>query len=108
VGMRGPPRQSTELKLARGNPGKRAENPDNEPELKSAKLETPPKSWPAAAKKEWARLGDELVNAGVLSIADLELFKQYCLLVAEVDQYQQALQEGRHRELTSSATGTTS
>jgi phage terminase small subunit len=28
------------------------------------------------------------VNAGVLSIADLELFKQYCLIVAEVEQYQ--------------------
>jgi P27 family predicted phage terminase small subunit len=84
--MRGPPRQSSELKLERGNPGKRGVKPQDEPELSAASI-APPNGLPAVAKKEWVRLAAELVNAGVLAIADMELFKQYCLLVAEVDQY---------------------
>lgn len=86
MGLRGPPRESTELKLEKGNPGKRKENPHDEPELTAAKT-APPPGLPKVAKAEWIRLADELVNAGVLAIGDLELFKQYCLLVAEVDQY---------------------
>src|SRR5688500_5624075 len=84
MGLRGPPAKPTELKIARGNPGKRALNHD-EPELTAATA-APPKGLPVAARKEWIRLAAELINAGVLSVADMRLFEEYCLLVAEVDQ----------------------
>lgn len=77
---------SSELKLERGTPGKRAVKLQDEPELTAASI-APPNGLPAVAKKEWIRLAKELVDAGVLAIGDMELFKQYCLLVAEIDQY---------------------
>ncbi len=86
MGQRGPRPEPTALKLARGNPGKRPINHD-EPELTAAKSK-PPTGLPAAARKEWIRLADELVNAGVLTVGDLQTFEQYCRLVADVEKVQ--------------------
>lgn len=90
MGQRGPRPEPTALKIARGNPGKRPINQD-EPELTAAKAK-PPKGLPAAARREWIRLADELVNAGVLTVGDLAVFEQYCRVLADVDKVQKIVQ----------------
>lgn len=82
MGLRGPQPQSKQLKLERGNPGKRSLDYE-EPELQAATL-APPKGLKKAAKAEWKRIIADLVGAGMLTIGDLELFKLYCVLVGEV------------------------
>jgi len=63
-------------KLAEGNPGKRRLN-SAAPNLKPA-LPEPPASLTAAAKAEWARLSQELFDAGLLTNVDRDALATYC------------------------------
>jgi P27 family predicted phage terminase small subunit len=76
----------TALKVARGNPGKRALNHD-EPEFEPLGNE-PPADLKDRARQEWERLAAGLSAAGVLTVADLSCFETYCRLVAEEAFYQ--------------------
>lgn len=90
MGRRGPPAQPTVLKIERGNPGKRALNHD-EPELTRASSTKPPASLKGRARKEWVQLADELIEKGVLTVADLTAFETYCQLVGECDTYERLI-----------------
>lgn len=83
MGLRGPPSQSPDLKIARGNPGKRPVDNDT-PELEALAV-APPKDLKGLALAEWVRLAGDLIAAGVLSKADMGAFKTYCKLAAEID-----------------------
>jgi P27 family predicted phage terminase small subunit len=87
MGRRGRTAQPTALKLARGNPGKRALN-HAEPELAPPSSNAPPRGLAGRAKKEWTRLVDELISKGVLTVGDMHAFEQYCRLVGEIDEYE--------------------
>ena len=80
--MRGRKPQPTKLKILKGNPGKRPLNLD-EPELPATPTACP-KDLKGDAKKEWERLAESLVTAGVLTIGDLMTFREYCTLTGEV------------------------
>lgn len=84
MGLRGPQPEHPELKLDRGNPGKRKVDVDAVPELEALSV-APPKGLKGLALAEWKRLAADLINAGILTIGDMGLFRLYCKLHAEVD-----------------------
>jgi len=66
----------TNLKILRGNPGRRP-LPKNEPEI-SAGIPDPPKHLGGKAKKEWKRITPELARAGLLTKIDGTALAAYC------------------------------
>ena len=66
----------TRLKLLRGNPGKRALNPD-EPQPEPA-LPEPPDHLGAEAQREWQRVGELLLTLGLVSELDRAALAAYC------------------------------
>ena len=76
----------TMLKLARGNPGKRPLN-EAEPELPPAGVR-PPEDLRGIAKRTWEAEAPALIAAGLLTVADLPAFRDYCELTAELRRYQ--------------------
>jgi phage terminase small subunit len=90
MGRRGPKPQPTALKIERGNPGKRALNPD-EPELPPPAVTTAPAELTGVALDEWNLQVDVLIERGVLTSADMFAFRQYCQLVGEVHELEQKL-----------------
>lgn len=96
MGARGPKPQPSALKLERGNPGHRPINQE-EPLLAPAPREVP-KRLTGRAKVEWVRLVDELVDKGVLTVADLYSFERYCVLVGLVEKYEALIQKAGPEE----------
>jgi P27 family predicted phage terminase small subunit len=68
--------QPTRLKLLRGNPGKRALNPD-EPQPDPA-LPEPPDHLSDEAQREWERVGGLLLSLGLVSDLDRAALAAYC------------------------------
>jgi P27 family predicted phage terminase small subunit len=62
---------------AEGNPGHRR-LPKNEAKFKPV-LSEPPDFLDAEAKKEWKRIGPELVQLGLFTSADVVAFASYCV-----------------------------
>lgn len=89
MGRRGPQPQPTELKLERGNPGRRPLNQD-EPQLAQGSRAVP-EGLEGRAREEWLRLVDELTDKGVLTIADMSAFEEYCRLVGDVHDYEKLI-----------------
>jgi P27 family predicted phage terminase small subunit len=79
----------TALKLERGNPGHRPLNAA-EPVLARASAALPA-GLKGRARKEWTRLAEELITKGVLTVADMHAFEEYCTLVGEVDDYEKLI-----------------
>lgn len=89
MGARGPKPQPSALKLLRGNPGKRAVNKD-EPTLPAPSrgaLE-PPEELQGAGRAEWERLVGDLVTGGVLTVADMGAFEDYCRGLSDLRRYE--------------------
>lgn len=76
----------TKLKIIEGNLGRRPLN-DAEPEPSTEGVRMPAEL-SAGAKAEWERIAPELQAIGILSVADLALFRIYCESVAEFDEAQ--------------------
>jgi P27 family predicted phage terminase small subunit len=91
MGRRGPPPQPTALKIERGNPGRRPLNAD-EPVLAPPSRDVPD-GMTGRAKQEWLRLVDELTDKGVLTIADMDAFEEYCWIVGDVHEYRQLIRK---------------
>jgi P27 family predicted phage terminase small subunit len=94
MGQRGPRPEPTALKLARGNPGKRPINQD-EPELAAAAIK-PPTGLSRAARSEWMRLAPELIGAGVLTVGDNAVFREYCEIVGELETLRKLVKRTGH------------
>jgi P27 family predicted phage terminase small subunit len=89
MGRRGPPPTPTKFKVLRGNPGKRALNSNEpEPSAVSATGAKCPARLKGDARKEWDRLIGDLQACGVLTVADLTHFENYCFLHGQVRQYE--------------------
>jgi P27 family predicted phage terminase small subunit len=67
----------THLKLLRGNPGKRAIQPEPEPAVPGTPPE-PPAFLGEDAKNEWFRVVPELQRLGLLTVVDLMPLAAYC------------------------------
>ena len=74
--MRGRKPQPTELKIIRGNPGKRPLNND-EPKPKK-NIPDPPEHIQGDAKKEWDRITQELYKVGLITDVDCVAMAAYC------------------------------
>lgn len=79
MGSRGPRAEPTELKLLKGNPGKRPINKAEPKPTEFSELPKTPSHFDVLAKKEWNRLAPDLIRLGLLTVADLALFEAYCL-----------------------------
>lgn len=74
--MRGRKPVPTSLKLLRGNPGKRALNPD-EPQP-DVMLPPAPSDLTGAAMTEWNERGPILERLGLITESDIPAFESYC------------------------------
>lgn len=84
MGRRGPRPEPTVLKIARGNPGKRAINHE-EPEFPDAELEAPsPHGLDGVALEEYNFLRPILIDAGVLTVVDESCFVTCCQLKGDI------------------------
>ena len=76
MGTRGPTPQPTNLKVLRGNPGKRPLN-TAEPRPRPVAPKCP--SWlDSDAKREWRRVAPELERLGLLTLVDMAALAGYC------------------------------
>lgn len=74
----GPKPAPTRLKLLRGNPGKRALNKVEPKPTGLTKVPPAPAQLGDVGKKEWKRMGKELLTMGLLSKCDLPALAGYC------------------------------
>ena len=91
MGMRGAAPRPLELVRAEGNPGHQKiniETPKFRPVL------PPCPSWlDSHARKEWKRLGPELVRLGLMTSADMAAFASYCASYSRLVLSQRTLKE---------------
>ena len=89
MGKRGPPPQPTQLKVLRGNPGRRPLN-KREPQPPSARPSCP--RWlTAEARKEWRRIVPVLEEMGLLFEADRASLAGYCAAYARWKEAEEAI-----------------
>jgi P27 family predicted phage terminase small subunit len=100
--MRGRKPVPTQLKLLRGNPGKRP-IATHEPAPAALEASTAPPAWlEASAKKEWRRLAPLLAKNGLLSELDVDALTAYCITFAE---WRRAAAAARKQSTVMSANG---
>lgn len=79
------------LKLLQGNPGRR---PLNASEPKPpAQLPPVPEHLSDSAKREWARMGQQLLNLGLLTSIDRSAFAAYCAVYARWVEAEESLRQ---------------
>lgn len=79
MGQRGPAAKPSILHLVNGNPSKKKlVSPEKKPFLE-VKLPPAPKELQGEARKEWRRMGSELVKVGMMTALDKPAFVLYCL-----------------------------
>jgi P27 family predicted phage terminase small subunit len=93
MGSRGPANKPTALKILQGT-NRKDRTPSNEPKPPEfQELPNAPSYFDSVAKKEWQRLGPDLMRLGLLTIADIPLFETMCLCYARIVQAQKALKK---------------
>lgn len=95
--MKGRKPTPTQLKIIRGNPGKRAIKND-EPRFNPS-LPEPPKHLDNDAKKEWERICLELYGQGLLTDVDRAVLAGYCQAYARWVQAERAIQRMSERDM---------
>lgn len=78
MGKRGPKPEPTVLKIAKGNPGKRAIN-KREPKPPSDGIE-PPEYLAGKSLEKWHEVVPQLKMMGVMTDADVEVIARYCTM----------------------------
>jgi P27 family predicted phage terminase small subunit len=81
----------TALKIATGNPGKRA---TNKREPKADGIPVPPDHLSDGARRAWFALCPLLASMGIIAKADGIAFERLCECYAEVNELQAALRDG--------------
>jgi P27 family predicted phage terminase small subunit len=100
--MPGPAPKPTALKLAEGNPGKRAIN-HKEPKPETGEPSMP-KGLSLSARREWKSIVPELMKLGVLTVVDGKALAAYCEAFA---MWEMARKEIRENGLTFKVTAIT-
>lgn len=78
MGLRGPPKKPTELKLLEGTPGGRHKLTPNEPRPEKLSGSRPPKQLSKEAKAVWRILAPKLETLGLLTTIDQNALLRYC------------------------------
>lgn len=92
--MRGRKPVPTQLKLLRGNPGRRPISTREPTPALVDEGQAPPAWLEAAAKKEWRRLAPLLAKNGLLSELDLDALTAYCVAFTD---WRRAAAQARRR-----------
>ena len=87
MGARGPKRQPTALRLAKGETRPSRVNFD-EPQLPAPSTLEPPAWLAGAGLQEWRRLAEPLKAAGVLTEGDRGAFTDYCGALSDLRRYE--------------------
>jgi P27 family predicted phage terminase small subunit len=85
MGKRGPRKQPTILKIAKGNPGKRPLN-KSEPKPPSDDI-TPPEWVTGVAREKWDNVVPKLIGMGVMTNADVDTIARYCTMHEQFVKY---------------------
>jgi P27 family predicted phage terminase small subunit len=75
--MSGPPPEPFQLRLLKGNPGKRPLRPEP-PAARPTELPPAPELLDEIGAAEWRRTGSELLRLRLLSVLDLAVLEAYC------------------------------
>lgn len=78
MGLRGPPKKPTELKVVQGNPGRVKNLGVNEPKPKKVQGARPPKWMSPAARRVWREMAPRLELLGLLTVLDVNMLARYC------------------------------
>jgi len=89
--MAAPRPEPTALKIAKGNPGKRALN-HNEPKPPTGEPKMP-KGLSLSARREWKEIVAELMKLGVLTVVDGKALAAYCECFALWEQARKEIKE---------------
>lgn len=73
--------------------------PEEKPQVTDTISKTPPRWFPAEAKKEWRRITKIMLNSNVLTSADTSTLSQYCLLFAQLQTELNDFPAARHTQL---------
>jgi P27 family predicted phage terminase small subunit len=85
MGKRGPRKEPTILKIAKGNPGKRPLN-KSEPKPPSDDI-TPPEWVTGVAREKWDNVVPKLIGMGVMTNADVDTIARYCTMHEQFVKY---------------------
>ncbi len=91
MGRRGPKAAPTGLKLAKGERRPSRVNRE-EPRLPKPTALKPPSGLKGAGAIEWKRLAQRLVDRGVLTVADMTAFEEYCRTLTDLRRMEAQLQ----------------
>jgi P27 family predicted phage terminase small subunit len=102
--MPGPALEHPNIRLLKGNPGKRPARPPPEP-VRSEECPPPPPHLNAYTKEEWQHIAPELHRLNLLTVLDVSALAVYCSAAAQLRQAQEAIarmakQDGRGYALT--------
>lgn len=78
MGLRGPPRIPTKLKLLRGNPAHQMLNLHEPEPMQASEVPEPPGFLSDYGKEEWRRIIVELYRLRLMTIVDLNPLAAYC------------------------------
>jgi len=92
MGKRGPRREPTILKIAKGNPGKRPLN-KSEPKPPSDDI-TPPEWVTGVAREKWDNVVPKLIGMGVMTNADVDTVARYCTMHEQFVKYLEQCRRG--------------
>ena len=85
MGKRGPRKEPTIIKIAKGNPGKRPLN-KSEPKPPSDDI-TPPEWVTGVAREKWDNVVPKLIGMGVMTNADVDTIARYCTMHEQFVKY---------------------
>ena len=92
MGKRGPRKEPTILKIAKGNPGKRPLN-KSEPRPPSDDI-TPPEWVTGVAREKWDNVVPKLIGMGVMTNADVDTIARYCTMHEQYVKYLEQVRRG--------------
>jgi len=92
MGKRGPRKEPTILKIAKGNPGKRPLN-KSEPKPPSDDI-TPPEWLTGVAREKWDNVVPKLLGMGVMTNADVDTIARYCTMHEQFLKYLDQCRQG--------------
>jgi P27 family predicted phage terminase small subunit len=92
MGKRGKRPEPTVLKIAKGNPGKRALN-ENEPRPPADEI-APPDWVVGKSREKWDELIPKLVAMGVMTNADIDTIARYCTMHEQYLKYLDQVRRG--------------
>jgi P27 family predicted phage terminase small subunit len=95
--MPGPPPAHPNLRLLKGNPGKRRARVPPEP-ARAEQCPEPPRHLHGYAKEEWQRIAPELHGLNLLTILDVGPLAAYCSAAAQLRQAEEVIEQMAKRD----------